>query len=245
MLSMSFSQSVDCAKKSIYNKGQNSVSFCLRKDTCNRSEVPVMSYVHAIIVNNRIVFASDSRNTVIEKEGNTYFSDGFKKICFLEDAQIGIVTSGNNQINGVCITDWLEKLQIPSSVSVEEKLYKISCRLQEYIQPGGVINIAAGGFENGVAKLCYVDIIYGREAIVKTSDFFWKVNGTAWKLFLDEDGFLDIFLPDTKSVLDFSDFLVETEIGMAKYKKKFPSIGGPVQTLLLENGKAKWIHQLY
>lgn len=58
-------------------------------------------------------------------------------------------------------------------------------------------------------------------------------------------GGLQIDFSSAKDMIEFSDFLVRTNMFVDKKINGIPATGGSVQTLLLENGTAHWISHLY
>lgn len=213
-----------------------------------KGEDSIMSYVHAIIAVNRIVLASDSRSVVLDGSGTVQsFSDGFRKVEYLPLMECGIATAGFNVPDGIPVTDFLLKCdKTMEKYTVAGKLEYLAGRLSPYIPDGGVVNLACGGFEQGRAALYYTDVYAGHSSGVRKAEFMWHVNRHVLELLNDPDsGELDVGVSDPGSLLRFSDFLVRTEIELATYKRSIPNVGGPVQTLLLEHGRAKWIHELY
>ena len=224
-----------------------------------------MSYVHAIIAHNRLIFASESRSTLLW-DGKTAsgYSDGFQKVAYLPKLKCGVVAAGFNTPNGIPIMDFLDGIDKEMSgsatqsfttsatvstqkweVPVQSRLEYIISKLQPYIPDDSVVNIACGGFEGDKAVLAYADIRHGLESEIKDVGIIWHVNSHLIPLFCQPDGTFAAHTADVRSLLDFSDFLVRTETELGKYLSPFPSVGGPIQTLLMENGEAKWIHSLY
>lgn len=58
-------------------------------------------------------------------------------------------------------------------------------------------------------------------------------------------GDLCIDFCSAKDMIEFSNFLVRTNMFVDKKINGIPATGGSVQTLLLENGTAHWISHLY
>lgn len=206
-----------------------------------------MSYVHGIIKNNRIVLASESRSVVTDKNGSVLeWQDGFQKVVYLPKCRIGIVTSGYNTVDGIPICDWLLSMDhdVSGEISLKERFSSVVTQLPGKTKENCRIHLACGGFEDGKAKLLYTDIKRNDDIKISESGFVWRVDSCILPLFDDGVG-LAIKIKDVRTMLEFSDFVVNSEIQLGRFRDNIPVVGGPIQTLLLENGEAKWIHRLY
>lgn len=210
-------------------------------------EIKKMSYVHAIKSFNRIVLASDSRSITIQDGNIVDYTDGFAKTTYLPGLKTGFAAAGNNVIQGKPICDFLMDLDTPRGdfQSVEDAFTSIAKEVQKGLEKNTLVNLACGGFENGIAKLLYCDIRYGEEVKVQYSNYFWHTKSAMFELFSNADKNLCVKMNAVKDMLDFSDFIVNAEIEVARFKEGIPAAGGPIQTLLLEKDGPKWIHKLF
>lgn len=204
-----------------------------------------MSYVHAFIAYNRILLASDSRGSIMQNGQIIETNDTTQKVVYLKNMRIGIVAAGLNIVNGANIADWLTESDHKTANygTTAEKLGLIAKSLIEEIPENNSISIAAGGFTNGKAELVFSDLKSNSKIEIKTCDYFWHNKANIWKLY-EENGKIATNTRNIHSLIEFSDFLVQTEIDHAKFKPGIACIGGPIQTLLLEQDGPKWIHQL-
>lgn len=227
----------------------------LRKRTLQKS----MSYANALIFLNRIVMSSDSR-TIIERDGNILkYNDNFQKIVYLPLLKVGLVTTGVNMIDNIPITDFLLQHDEESTGTVSEKLENIALLLQQHMpeQEDIYINIECGGFKNGKAALFYTDVTKEQGCVIHKTSLMWEAGAVrkASQMFRENfktnsgictiSGEIKADFCSAKDMIDFSEFLVRTNMFVDKKINGIPVTGGPVQTLLLENSAAKWIHPLY
>lgn len=227
----------------------------LQKRTLQKS----MSYTNALISQNRIVMSSDSRSVIVRDNKIIKYSDSFQKIVFLPLLQVGLALAGINMIDNLPITDFLLQNDMEKTGSVSEKLENIALLLQQHMpeQKDTYINIACGGFENGTAALYNTDVRKNQEFVVHQSELLWETGAVrrAIQMFREDfsqengectiSGGLRIDFCSVKDMIEFSDFLVRTNMFVDKKINGIPFTGGPVQTLLLENGNARWISPLY
>lgn len=227
----------------------------LQKRTLQKS----MSYANALISQNRIVMSSDSRSVIIRDDKIIKYNDNFQKIVFLPLLKVGLALTGINMIDDLPITDFLLQNDMEKTGSVSEKLENIALFLQQHIseQKGAYINIACGGFENGAAALYFTDIRKGQDFVIHQSELLWEAGAVCRaiqmfrKNFSQENeectisGDLCIDFCSAKDMIEFSNFLVRTNMFVDKKINGIPATGGSVQTLLLENGTAHWISHLY
>lgn len=227
----------------------------LRKRTLQKS----MSYANALISLNRIIMSSDSR-TIIERDGNILkYNDNFQKIVYLPLLKVGLASTGVNMIDNTPITDFLLQHDEESTGTVSEKLENIALLLQQHMpeQKGIYINIACGGFENGKAALFYTDVTKEQGCVIHKSSLLWEAGAVrkASQMFRENfttnngiytiSGGIKADFCSAKDMIDFSEFLVRTNMFVDKKNNGIPVTGGPIQTLLLENSTAKWVHPLY
>lgn len=216
-----------------------------------------MSYVHAIKKFNRIIFASESRSVNMYKVNNDKtgqieeyvvdYSDDFQKIEYLPNAQIGIAAAGNNCIDNMPITIALLEFDAKSEwncITMEEKVRKIADFLRSKIEINESINIVCGGYDGEEAQLLYSYIKKEDPISIQNSPLMWSTKSHMINLFADNTG-LNVKLNSIKAMINFSDFVVKSEIGIAEFSYSVPKVGGPIQTLLLEPTGPKWIHKLH
>lgn len=227
----------------------------LQKRTLQKS----MSYANALISQNRIVMSSDSRSVIIRDDKIIKYNDNFQKIVFLPLLKVGLVLTGINLIDDLPITDFLLQNDMEKTGSVSEKLENIALLLQQHIseQKGAYINIACGGFENGAAALYFTDIRKGQDFVIHQSELLWEAGAVCRAIQMFRKNFsqgngectisgdLCIDFCSAKDMIEFSNFLVRTNMFVDKKINGIPATGGSVQTLLLENGTAHWISHLY
>lgn len=211
-------------------------------------DIKDMSYVHAVKKFNRIILSSDSR--IVLTNGNGWivsFSDSFQKIVYLPKTELGIISAGLNCIGDTLLPDLLLSLDSKwehGETSVYKKFSYITKEIKARLPKDEVVHMACGGFNEGDAILLYSDIRCD-QAIINESDYLWYNNGTIIKTLENpETHNIDVNILDVQSLIDFSDFLVESEIKRSRFANRFPVIGGPVQSLLLEPDGPKWLRKL-
>lgn len=209
----------------------------------NTKEVQSMSYAHAFKFKNTLLFASDSR-CIYQNNGERWYTDNFQKIGYLENMKLGFASTGTNVFNGIPLVEFLKKNDEENG-SFEKNFSFLAERIRQELKENESVNLVCGGYERGVALLQCAEISKKIVDFTEVSYMWNSGSGVPAKnLFLNNEGNIETNVETIGDLIQFSDFLIQTEIEKCKFLKRFPSVGGPVQTLLLTEDGPEWIHKI-
>lgn len=209
-------------------------------------EASPVSYVHAIRKFGRIVLASDSRAVRIKDGSVVGFSDTVQKIVYLPKLGMAVAAAGEQPENLPPICEYL--LSIDKAKAAYEDLsarlkYVSGCVYRMY-QPKAM-SLVGAGFNDGRDQLLVCELKAGKSVWIRDAGSFWSSGSTVAPMLYDKYRSLNADLKSMKDVLDFSEFLVNTEISLSRFKPGIPFVGGTVQELILEKDGYTWVKKPY
>lgn len=201
-----------------------------------------MTLVNAVYIPTGIILSADSRTT-----GNGFvISDATNKV-FLLFGRIGVVTAGSAHINSMPIEHYLKVFEMNNTEEgYTDLVYNITAKLGRYFKELSVQNnvyFMVAGYDNNEAFLYELNTIEGDEKINKLN----SANegelgyGLAWNgevevanrltsgLYMPVFNFMNI-----QDAIDYSRHLIRTTIDQLRFEPRFATVGGEIDTLLIQ-----------
>jgi 20S proteasome alpha/beta subunit len=208
-----------------------------------------LTLVNSVYVPTGIVLSGDSRTS----GGNFIVSDSTNKV-FLLFGRFGLATAGGAYINNLPIEHYVKEFEMNQKAddftTIEMFAEKIRLYFKSLVADGVVIMFIVAGYDE--TRPC----IYGIQTVTDTID---RVNedddgNVAYGIYRNGD--IEIVnrlfsqpennplfnLMNLQDAIDFSRHLIRTTIDQLRFEPRFPTVGGAIDTLLIEpNGNSRFI----
>lgn len=219
-----------------------------------------MTILATVFVPEGIVMAVDSRMTINmppQSDGTKekfVLTDNAQKIFFLKNANMGISCCGELKINGLMISEFIERFDseiIPGKETVE-------CIANNFLDHVNKRNLTGKiAFHLcGYQEQPYVYVIeYGKLSRRNTdneSKLIYSMIATGETMIINNLLYGKDFIPipytimPIRDAIDFCAFLVEVVIRIEAFGGFMAACGGPIDILLLTKGETLWIkHKVF
>lgn len=213
-----------------------------------------MSQLFTLFAQDGIVMGADSRISYDDNHGKYYFDSAYKLFC--TSAGVGISTCGNAGINGTRIQNYIADFVDRNSEEPNPEVIA-NLLLDEFKNYDLDTTFHVCGYHDDMQKGYRVytkslEVVDNREYI---PGCMWNgdnyvVNRLLNKFFTcNADGTPGGLAPYRKvpwwqmTIIDATDiveFLIETASKMSKYHRDQPTVGGPIDILVIRKSGATW-----
>jgi len=227
-----------------------------------------MSLVVTVFVPSGIVMAADSRVSIVtqekkEADGSTVIvenavvlSDNANKVGALTKVRVGVATFGASIVNNVPIGQVIRRFE--KGLSAEESVKEVAEKLLSYFEEH-FPEVSAGfhvcGYRReGEEDVPYVFFCHTRSDPVPKR---WNVNEKGeivYGLIRSGDTHIVDRLIDPQALpvfaamplqdaIDYAVFLIRTTIEALRFEPRFPSVGGPIDVLVINPREMKFVRR--
>ncbi len=229
-----------------------------------------MSLVVTVYVPSGIVMAADSRMTVqrsddrdegeqkVRVQQQLVLSDNASKVVELRKVGVGVSVYDAGVINNQPVDSHVHRFE-EEAVTPDDDVISVSSKLVEYFQtnfPGVAVGYHVGGYRlDGRASIPYVLVGHTvREPGAKrvNADDEGKVlygitraGDTLVANRLIDPNHLPLFAAmPLQDAVDYSVHLIRTTIDTMRFEPRFPSVGGPIDVLVVTpGGGMRWVQR--